>query len=285
MVSVLLTLTVSVSAFAQGKGKGQGQGQGQGHKSTPPSAVSLPEAGVGAPASSGALPFAWIDDATLIPSGAAAFSMTAVHWQGSDLSEVVAPVLGVAYGVSDRIQLGLSIPHVVGDDATGIEDGMGTTFASVKVGVLGAPGSQVKLAVSPSLEVLSKSAALAIGPDESRAHVGLPVSLEVDHGLLRAFASAGYFSGGTWFAGGGASTTVGRRGAVGIAFDRAWMSDDSGAVIHDRRELSGSGAFAVTPRVSLFGSLGTTIATSDADGAGVTVNAGILVTFGELSIR
>jgi hypothetical protein len=278
MVGVLLTLTVSVSAFAQGNGKGKGQGQGPGHKSTPPSQISLPDVGASVPG--GALPFAWIDDATLIPAGAAAVSMTIVRWQGSDLSEIEAPVFGVAYGISNRVQLGLSVPHVVGDDATGIQDGMGTTFASLKIGVLGQSGSDVKLAVAPSLEVLSKSAAEALGPDESRAHVGLPVSLEVDHGALRVFASAGYFSGGTWFAGGGAGTTVGRRGAVGIAFDRAWMTDETGAIVHDRRDLSGSAAFAVSSRVSVFGSLGTTVATADLDGAGVTVNAGILITFG-----
>jgi len=100
------------------------------------------------------------------------------------------------------------------------------------------------------------------------------VSAELDRGIARVFGSAGYFSRGIWFAGVGAGVQASPRVAVSVAFSRAWAPDAAGTLARDRREISGGAAVSLTPRIAIFGSLGTTIATTDDNGAGTTVGGG-----------
>jgi len=55
-------------------------------------------------ATTGATPFAWIDDASLLPSRRLSVSISTSFWHGTDLSEVDVPVVGVSLGVTDRVQ-------------------------------------------------------------------------------------------------------------------------------------------------------------------------------------
>jgi hypothetical protein len=58
-----------------------------------------------------------------------------------------------------------------------VAGGIGTTFFSTKIGVLNNEAHGLKLAVAPTLEILSK----ASGPvGQSRTQWGLPVSVELD---------------------------------------------------------------------------------------------------------
>ena len=263
----IVALAIAVPARAQGKGKAP--------KSTPPSSTTLPSPTVSAPAI-GTVPFAWVDDASILPPGDVAISLSAFWWQGTGVSEVDVPVIGMAFGLADRLQVGATIPRVMGSDASGIVAGFGTAFVSAKFSVLNGVGSPVKLAVAPTVEILGDNAARFLAPSEGRARIGVPVSVEVDRGRARVFGSAGYFSGGGWFVGGGVGGQVSRRVTVSAALSGAWSTDATGAIAHDRLEISGAGGYAVTPRVSLFGSLGRSIATADADGAGTTLSGGVL---------
>src|SRR5262249_31431783 len=126
---VLLTLTVTIPAPARGKDKGP--------QSTPPSSTPPPSSTASVPATPGARPFAWTDDASGLPPGTAALSIGILRWQGLDLSEVDVPVVGLAMGVAERAQIGASIPRVVGSsDPNGVAGGFGTTFVSGKIGIL-----------------------------------------------------------------------------------------------------------------------------------------------------
>jgi hypothetical protein len=267
-VSIALALAFATPVRAQGKGKGP-----HGH---PPSSSSLPSPTIVAPATIGAVPFAWIDDASMLPPGTVAGSLLVVGWQGTDLSEVDAPVVGLAAGLTPRLQLGASVPHVVGSDVSGVVGGLGTTYLSAKIGVLTGGASGVKLAVAPTIEILGAGALQSLAPGTGRTQFGLPMSLEVDHGPARAFASTGFFSQGVWFAGGGVGAQVTPRVAVSAAFSRAWATDPINGAAGDRREISGSVAFSPRPGLSLFGSLGRTLATSELDGAGTTVTGGVM---------
>jgi hypothetical protein len=280
VLGVMTSLTIAVALSAHPRA----QGKGQGHKSTPPANTTLPSPTVSPPATV-ATPFAWIDDASVLPAGHVAVSMSTLWWQGTDLGEVEVPVVGVTLGVADRVQIGAMIPRVVGSDPSGVIGGLGTTFVSAKVGVLSGVESPMKLAVAPTLEILGEDAAQALAPGEGRSRFGVPVSLEVDRGAARVFGSAGYFSGGRWFAGGGVGGQVARRLALSAAFSRAWAADATGAFVHDRREVSAGAGYAVTPRVSLFGSLGQSIATADADGAGRTLSGGVLLSLTSVARR
>jgi hypothetical protein len=269
MTSAIVALAITVPLRAQGNGKGS--------KTTPPSSTTLPSSTVSAPAIAGTVPFAWVDDASILTPGTIAVSISTLWWQGTGVGEVDVPVVGMALGLASRVQIGATVPHVMGSDANGIVGGLGTTFVSAKIGVLNGVGSPVKLAVAPTVEILGPNAMQALAPGEGRARVGVPVSFEVDRGAARVFGSAGYFFGGGWFVGGGLGGQVTRRITVSAALSRAWITDASGAIIHDRREISAAAGYAVTSRVSLFGSLGQSIATADADGAGTTVSGGVLL--------
>jgi hypothetical protein len=267
VASAALALAVATPASAQGKGKGP---------KGPPSSSPLPSPTVAAPAIAGAVPFAWIDDANVLPPGTMVVSISALRWQGTDLSEVNAPIVGLAAGCAPRLQIGASLPRVVGSDVSGVVAGLGTTYVSAKIGILTGGPSGVKLAVAPTIEILGAGALQSLAPDASRIQFGLPVSLEIDRGAVRVFGSTGFFSQGVWFAGGGIGAQVTPRVAVSAAFSRAWTTDTIGAIAGDRREVSGSVAFSPRPQLSLFGSLGRTIATTDQDGAGTTLTGGVM---------
>jgi hypothetical protein len=271
--SIIAVLAVACPTFAQG--------YSQGHKKTPPSRDPLPSPAVGT-SDGGASPFAWLDDASVLEPGSVSVSVSMLRWQGTDTSEVVAPVVDVAFGLARRLHLTASVPRVPGSTggiATGGE--IGTSFFSAKIGIFADRKRGLKISVSPTLELLGSAVLQSIEPGASRVKSGLPVSAELDRGALRLFTSAGYFSGGVWFSGVGAGIRVNPKVFVSGSFSRAWRRADvpGGPSDRDRHEVSGSAAYAVTPRVSVFGSLGRTIATLEENGAGTTLGGGLSLFF------
>ena len=284
IASAALVLAVAVPVRAQGnsagKGNGNGNGNANGHKITPPSSSPLPNPVAGpAAATAGAPPLAWLDDASLLDPGSVSTTISVVRWSGTDLSEVNFPIFQAAVGLTPRVQIGASVPHIVGSaDGTGAVGGVGTSYVSAKIAVL-TGGSGVKLAVSPLVEVLSASAAQALAPDEGRTQFGVPVSVEVGSGPARVFASAGLFSRGVWFAGGGVSLQATPKVGASVSFTRSWSGDGATSVSRDRQELSGGVSYLVRPEIAVYGALSQTIATADEDGAGTTVSGGVSILF------
>jgi hypothetical protein len=270
-IACVVALVVAPRVQAQGKSGGKG------HKSSPPSSIALPIPAAGS--GSGASPLAWLDDASLLAPGSMSLTLSAVRWSGTDLAETDFPVLNAAVGLTPRVQIGVSIPRVIGSgDTAGPVGGFGTSYLSGKIALLsGASG--VKVAVSPMIEILGEGAVQALPVGESRLQFGLPVSLELSQGPARVFASTGVFSRGAWFAGGGAGVQASPRVGVSASFTRSWATADVAGVTHDRRELSAGVAYSATPRLAVYGSLGRTIATTDEDGAGTTLAAGVSFLF------
>ena len=275
-VSFVLIAVVAVPAFAQGQSTGKSNGNGNGHKSQAPSSSPLPAVAAG-PGQSAASPVAWLDDASVLPPGMMAVTLSVARWAGTDLSEVDFPIVEATAGVSRRVQLGVCVPHVMGAPDGGAPiGGVGTSYIVGKIALLeGKHG--VKLAASPMIEILGEGARQVLAPGESAAQVGLPISLEVSTGAGRVFASTGFFTRGVWFAGGGAAVAASPRVDLSLSFTRARTSDALTAVAHDRRELSGSASYLVQPQIALFGSVGHTFATADADGAGATISGGVVI--------
>jgi hypothetical protein len=240
-------------------------------KSSPPNASRLPHDGFG---TSGATPFAWVDDATLLGPGAADVTVSAVRWHGTDASEVEAPVVGAAVGVVPHLQLSVRAPYVMNDASARVTGGWGTTYLSAKIGLR--QGETLKLSVAPTLQVVSPDVLTSL-IGEGRAQFGLPVSAEVDQGVAHIFGSGGYFSGGIAFAGGGVGFNVASRVAVSASLSHAWSNTAVSGVIPRRTDLSGGASLALTSHVSIFGSVSRTIATSDANSAGTTVAAGVSI--------
>ncbi len=244
-------------------------------KATPPGRSSLPSSGVTSAAATGAIPFAWIDDASMLSPGAVAVSVSAFRWQGTNVSEVDLPMFGASVGVAPRFQIGVNVPHVMDSgDPNGVVGGLGTSYVGAKIGVL--TGSMVKLAVAPTLEILGNGALQAFTAGQSRTQFGVPVSLEADHENVRVFGSAGGFTPGVWFAGGGVGVDATKHVSISASLSRAWTnaSTSSTLVGRDRNELSGTLAVSPTSAVTLYGSVGHTIATTDENGAGMSVSGG-----------
>jgi hypothetical protein len=264
--SAVVALAVAVTAHAQGHGNGNANG----HKSQPPSSSAL----LSPASTTSASPLSWIDDASLLAPGSMTFTISALRWSGADLSEVDVPIVDAAAGLTKRLQIGASIPHVVGSaDGTGPVGGLGTAYITGKVALL--TEREVKLAVSPVLEILGAGAAQALPVGDSRYQLGLPVSLEVVQGSVRIFAATGFFTRGAWFAGGGTGFQLTPKTGASATFTRSWAKTDVDGVNRDRREISGGLSHFVRPQIAVYGSLGHTIATADESGAGMTVSGGV----------
>lgn len=266
IASVLAALAIPLPALAQGKSQDH-------KKSSPPSQSALPSSTVLAGA---ATPFSWLDDASVMEPGSAALALSVVRWTGTDLSETNVPVVDVGLGVVRRVQLSANIPRVVAEsDPTA---GIGTSYLGVKIGVLDDTSRRLKLAVAPTVEILGAGLVSNLAPGTSRIQWGLPVSVEIDRGAARAYAGSGYFSRGVWYAGAGVGVQPAPRVAVAASFTRSWSSPATPDVPigeRDRNEISGSALYSITTNIGLFGSIGHTLATTDANGAGATFAVGV----------
>jgi hypothetical protein len=277
LASAILALATSTSALAQGKS--------QDHKKNPPAPPSRSD--LGSPASvsvattavAGPTPFAWVDDASLLEAGSVSVAMSVVRWQGSGLSEVDVPVIDASIGLTPRVHLTATVPRVVGSvDPLGPAGGVGTSYFSAKIAALNDAKRSLKLSVAPTLEVLGHGVLQSMAEGERRVHFGLPVSVELDRGRARLYAGGGYFTRGVWFTGAGAGTRLNNKVFVSGGFSRSWRVSnvpDIPLSDRDRKEITGSGSYAVTPQISVYGAVAQTIATLDENGAGTSLIGGV----------
>jgi hypothetical protein len=290
MALAVLVATAPAMAQTGGGSRGTGTGTGTsgtgtrttgtttsggGTKGTAPSRNTLPSSAL--TTSSVASPFAWLDDGRILPPAVVTVAVSTLHWQGTGVSEVDVPVTSIAAGVAPRVQLGASIPHIVGSaDPAGAVGGLGDLYFYGKVGLL-PDSSPIKLAVAPTIEVLSDGVAQTLAAGESRTQFGLPVSVEFDTGPARLYAGTGFFTRGIRFAGGGASFRATSKLGVSLSLSHSWTTSDTLGVVADRTEVTGSASYSLVNSIAIFGSIGQTIATTDANGAGTTVSGGISV--------
>jgi hypothetical protein len=278
VASVLVALAVSMPALAQGKSQSHKK---NGSGPTPPSRNDLAAPPPVSSAGGGA-PLAWLDDASVLDPGGVSVGISAMHWTGSGLGEVNAPIVDAALGLTRRVQLSASVPHVVGSaDPTGPAGGIGTSYFTTKIGLLDA-ASGFKIAASPTLEVLGPGVVDALAPGQHRVQMGFPLSAEFGRGPARVYGGAGYFTRGAWFTGVGGSYAVNQRVSAFSSFSRAWRRADVPDVPigdRDRNEISGGASYALTTAVRVFGSIGRTVATLDENGAGTTIAGGLSFLF------
>ena len=277
LASVIAALAFATPALAQGRS--------QEHKKnapappsrsdlTAPASVSMPTTAVAGPT-----PFAWVDDASLLEAGTVSIAMSVVRWQGSGISEVDVPVIDAAIGLSPRVHLTATVPRVIGSvDPLGPVGGMGTSYFSAKIAALNDAKRSLKLSVAPTLEVLGRGVLQSTTDSERRVHVGLPVSVELDRGLSRLYAGGGYFSRGVWFTGVGVGRRLNDKVFVSGGFSRSWRRTDVPDVPlsdRDRKEVTGSASYAVTPQIGVYGAIARTVATLEENGAGTSLVGGV----------
>ena len=275
MASVLVTLAVALPATAQGHGNGRGK-----PVAPPPTSTSVPAAAAGTVPTATA-PFAWMDDANLLQARTVWLGVSMVQWHGGGASQVVVPVFDGSIGLSPRVQVGVSVPRV--------EGGVGTTFYSAKLGVVNDEARGLKLAVGPTLEVLSQATMQWEPPGRSRVQWGIPVSVELDRQVGRVYGSSGYFSPGIWYAGAGIGWSPTDHLSASMSYSRAWTTlatpGSSAIAGPHRNDLSGGASIDITPNIAVFGSVGRTIATAADNGAGTTVSFGLSLSAGPVVFK
>src|SRR5262245_54837816 len=114
LFALSLVLLCSAPALAQGK-SATAPGKNKDKSAAVPSRNELTPVAVAiAPSTSGATPLAWVDDASLLAPGTVMLSMSAMRWSGGGISEVDAPIIDFAAGLTPRLQISASVPRVVG---------------------------------------------------------------------------------------------------------------------------------------------------------------------------
>lgn len=206
-------------------------------------------------------------------------SVSATYWRSSSLREVDAPSIGASVGLTPRGQFSVSVPYYHVTDPSGLTfHGFGATYLTGKFAL--AQDSRVRVAVSPSLEILSWTAA---NLGAHRVNVVLPLSVQSDVGAARVYGSAGYFSRGSVFGAGAAEWSVGSRGTLVASLSHSYSvkSDpvaDARGVSRHRTDAGGSFYVGAGDALVFFASIGRTLSpVTETSGrlwltGGVTIN-------------
>lgn len=201
---LVAALAMSSAAVAQGKGGGRRPQAPPGPPARSGSQTST--AAVTLPQSPSFPQFgSWLDDATTASEGAGYASIAAAYWSGANANQIDAPVLGVTYGITDRVQLSATIPfyRVSYEGFSG--SGLDNVYISGKFAVVSPDSGAGRFgaALGVVAEILS-----AGFTEASRSHWAVPLSVELRAHPVRLYGSTGYFSRGAYFAAGAVEWTA-----------------------------------------------------------------------------
>ena len=220
----------------------------------------------------------WLDNADVNAPGEAWMSISATYWRSSSLRELDAPSIGASVGVAPRGQFSASVPYYYVTDPSGSTfHGFGATYLTGKFAL--AQDSRVRVAVSPTLEVLSWTAA-DLGAH--RVNVVLPISAQTDVGTTRVYGSTGYFSRGSVFGAGAAEWSVGSRGTLVASLSHSYsvksdpLADARGEPRH-RTDASGSVYVNAGSHTVFFLSAGRTISPVTETSGRLSLTGGITI--------
>lgn len=288
-------LIVIIAGAASFGGSAPVSAQGRGH-GPPPVTSNRPTATTATPTGSTARPSApvtefqpattgrqqtfgtWLDNADVNEPGEAWMSMSTTYWRSSSLREVDAPSIGASVGVTPRGQFSVSVPYYHVTDPSGLTaHGFGVTYLTGKFAL--AQDGRVHVAVSPTLEVLSWTAAdLGV----HRVNAVLPLSVQSDIGAARVYASTGYFSRGSVFGAGAAEWSARSRGTLVASLSHSYsvksdpLSDALGVSRH-RTDASGSFYVRAGSAVVFFASVGRTLAPVTETSGRLSLTGGVTI--------
>jgi hypothetical protein len=220
---------------------------------------------------------AWLDNADVNAPGEAWTTLSATYWRSSALREVDAPSIGASVGLTPHGQFSVSVPYYHVTDPSGLTaHGIGATYLTGKFAL--AQDGRVHVAVSPTLEILSWTAA---DFGARRVNVVLPLSVQSDAGTARVYGSIGYFSRGSIFGAGAAEWSVGSRGTLVASLSHSYsvkadpVSDALGVSRH-RTDASG-GLYVAAGSVVFFASAGRTLAPVTATSGRLSLTGGVTI--------
>jgi hypothetical protein len=211
----------------------------------------------------------WLDDAEVIEPGGASFSIAATHWSSESGHETQMPSLFAAVGVAPRVQLAASALHYSATYTDGFASSdRGDVYLISKIALVSPREHPGGIAVSPLIEVLNDLSLSAQGAGARRVAWGLPISLQYTTVKVQVLGSAGYFSRGSLFAGGGVEAFVAPHviAAVSLLYSHATtmtaLSEEYG-LKRNRADVTGGVDVLVSPVVTVFATLGRTVAGTD----------------------
>jgi len=288
---VAFGLLIPGAAYAQGNGRPKGP-------KTPSSGTSTPtSSGTSAsvPTTSAALDpvvrtvssyrqfGSWLDDASSSYRGESYASLGVGYWRLADSSQINAPMLGMGWGVNDRMQFSASVPFYHTSYAGTTSSGLDDVYFGAKYTVVDPTLtlSEFGLAVNPVVEVLSADTG------DGRVHFALPVNVELRRQPFRIYGSAGYFTRGSVFAGGALEWTGSRMIVTGSLTQSYSIKEDMAldATGVGRQNVNVSGAFAVpvTDRMAAFVNVGRTLTPIEEGGTKLALSGGISIRFSALT--
>jgi hypothetical protein len=262
----------------------QGNGHAYGHakRGGGPSAAAAPELQL--PGGTGVRNFgSWLDDASIMPQGTGALTLSFGYWRTPLFNEWDVPVADASIGLAPRLQFGASMPYFHASEIGGpVARGFGDLYLSAKVQLREPSAADRKLgfSVTPVLEVLSTAPA----PGSSRTSWALPLSAEWRAKRWRTFGSAGYFSRGSLFASGALELAMIERAYLTgtLTQSHSIKRDDMSASLgyaQTRLDVNGAVSAALSDTLTVFGSVGRTLSKRDPNSATVMISGGISLSF------
>jgi len=225
----------------------------------------------------------WLDDASSSYKGDSYASFGVGYWRLAEGSQVNAPMLGMGWGVTDRLQMSASVPFYHTSYAGASSSGLDDVYLGAKYTIIDPTLtlSEFGLAVNPVVEVLSA------GNPDGRVHFALPVNVELRRQPFRMYGSAGYFTRGSVFAGGALEWTGTRMIVTGsLTQSYSIKSDvmlDSMGVGRQNVNVSGAVALPVTDRMAAFVNVGRTLTPIEDGGTKLALSGGVSIRFSALT--
>jgi hypothetical protein len=261
------------SARAQGNSAGHGHAHeggitaGAGVDATP-----LPGSGTGTRTFG-----VWLDDASVAAPGGGWATLSLAYYKTDLFHEVDLPVADAGMGFTRRVQAGFSVPvyNVTPLGGTSVH-GVGDVYLHAKI-QLRDPSTSVDgvgYALIPIVEVTRTPL-----PGESKVNWALPMSVELRRAGWRAYGSAGWFSRGSLFGSAAIERSLTSRLAVTGTFSDSFatkmLPNEPPTLPRSRADVSGGVSYLVGPSWIVFGSIGRTISTHEAQSTNLALSGGV----------
>jgi len=279
MRHVVFAACFLAAASPPASAQGNGHGNAFGHYKSTVAASSHDAAPAAATQSgTGVRNFgSWLDDATVQDRGDGFVSLGFGVYKTPVYREIDFPSIDAGFGVSRRLQLGMSVPYysvtVPGDPVA--SRGFGDVYLTAKYQLREPTSKKTGVAIVPMAEVLSVTPVAG-----SRVQWALPVSFERQFTNWRAMGSGGWFSRGSVFGAGAVEAEASRTTWItgGLSWSYSTHQDalsDALGFHRGRVDLTGGVTHALRSDMSVYANVGRTISARDDNSASLVFSAGV----------
>jgi len=287
-IGLFLFVGLALPGLAEAQGKGRPKApRGSSPTTTTPTSPSASSSTTPTSTTSAAVPVstyrqfgAWLDDASAAGAGEGYTSIGVGHWRMLGSTQTNLPMLGVGVGVTDRMQVGASVPFYRASYEGGSASGMDDLYLSAKYTLVDPTLtlSEFGLAISPTMEVLSA------GSPDGRVHFAVPVSVELRRQPFRIYGSAGLFTRGSFFSGAALEWSApGGMALTGSLTQSYSLKDDavldSIGIGSQRTDVSFGVAYPLGTMAATFVNVGRSLTSVEEGGTSLALSGGISFRF------